>query len=311
MHHGARKNVAALRTVRTIIYNMIVGVTKGYKYKMRYVYAHFPINVNLEKNNETDRMEVEIRNFLGEKLVRRVIMADGVDVEASKNVKDELQLTGNDLEKVSQSAADIQQICRVRNKDIRKVRLPLQRACATFDGCRTALPGSQTRLANTLYSSWTVSTSRSVATLSRNKRKTLFQLWRKTDQGTLLHYGLRSASMKTGRFFADQNFINDFKKKDSLFCSLNVSATPHADYSNAQQCGFELFSYLIDTETTPHKHHIPVRCTTADTRFAPDVFSCTWSLKKGSDALSFSSCSQAPYPGDICCSLSLHAEKKD
>ncbi|KAG9684754.1 hypothetical protein KCU95_g14072, partial [Aureobasidium melanogenum] len=35
MHHGARKNVAALRTVRTIIYNMIVGVTKGYKYKMR------------------------------------------------------------------------------------------------------------------------------------------------------------------------------------------------------------------------------------------------------------------------------------
>ncbi|THY20057.1 ribosomal protein L6 [Aureobasidium pullulans] len=120
MHHGARKNVAALRTVRTIIYNMIVGVTKGYKYKMRYVYAHFPINVNLEKNNETGRMEVEIRNFLGEKLVRRVVMADGVEVEASKNVKDELQLTGNDLEKVSQSAADIQQICRVRNKDIRK-----------------------------------------------------------------------------------------------------------------------------------------------------------------------------------------------
>ena len=57
---------------------------------------------------------------MGEKPVRRVVMADGVEVEASKNVKDELQLTGNDLEKVSQSAADIQQICRVRNKDIRK-----------------------------------------------------------------------------------------------------------------------------------------------------------------------------------------------
>lgn len=60
------------------------------------------------------------RNFLGEKLVRKVVMAKGVDVEASKNQKDELQLTGNDLEAVSQSAADIQQICRVRNKDIRK-----------------------------------------------------------------------------------------------------------------------------------------------------------------------------------------------
>jgi len=99
---------------------MIIGVTKGYKYKMRYVYAHFPINVNLEKNNETGLWEVEIRNFLGEEITRRVVMHEGVDVEASKNVKDELQLSGNDLENVSQSAADIQQICRVRNKDIRK-----------------------------------------------------------------------------------------------------------------------------------------------------------------------------------------------
>ena len=57
---------------------------------------------------------------MGEKIVRRVTMADGVEVEASKNVKDELVLTGNSLENVSQSAADIQQICRVRNKDIRK-----------------------------------------------------------------------------------------------------------------------------------------------------------------------------------------------
>ena len=63
------------------------------------------------------------RNFIGEKLVRRVAMQPGVEVEISKNQKDELVLLGNDLENVSQSAADIQQICRVRNKDIRKVRL--------------------------------------------------------------------------------------------------------------------------------------------------------------------------------------------
>lgn len=48
-------------------------------------------------------------------------MLPGVDVETSKNQKDELQLTGNSLENVSQSAADIQQICQVKNKDIRKV----------------------------------------------------------------------------------------------------------------------------------------------------------------------------------------------
>jgi hypothetical protein len=95
LHHGSRKSVATLRTVRTLINNLIIGVTKGYKYKMRYVYAHFPINVNIEKNNETDQYEVEIRNFIGEKLVRRVVMRPGVNVEASKNQKDELQLTGN------------------------------------------------------------------------------------------------------------------------------------------------------------------------------------------------------------------------
>ncbi|KAI9887406.1 MAG: hypothetical protein M1823_000743 [Watsoniomyces obsoletus] len=120
LHHGARKNIAALRTVRTLVNNLIIGVTKGFKYKMRYVYAHFPINVNIDKNNDTGLYEVEIRNFIGEKIVRRVTMHEGVDVEISKNMKDEIQLTGISLENVSQSAADIQQICRVRNKDIRK-----------------------------------------------------------------------------------------------------------------------------------------------------------------------------------------------
>lgn len=61
LHHGARKGVATLRTVRTIINNLMIGVTRGFKYKMRYVYAHFPINVNIEPNPETGRAVVEIR----------------------------------------------------------------------------------------------------------------------------------------------------------------------------------------------------------------------------------------------------------
>merc|ERR1712059_43774 len=60
------------------------------------------------------------QELLGEKLVRRVTMRPGVEVAASANQKDQIELSGNDLENVSQCAADIQQICRVRNKDIRK-----------------------------------------------------------------------------------------------------------------------------------------------------------------------------------------------
>lgn len=118
VHNSDRKHVAALRTVNSLISNLITGVTKGYKYKMRYVYAHFPINVNVVENDGAKY--IEIRNFLGDKKVRQVPVREGVSIEFSANQKDEIILSGNSVENVSQNAADIQQICRVRNKDIRK-----------------------------------------------------------------------------------------------------------------------------------------------------------------------------------------------
>jgi len=95
---------------------MITGVTKKYQYKMRFVYAHFPINVTIN----TTGSSVEIRNFLGEKRVRHVKMLPGVKVEKTTNVKDEIALIGTDLELVSRSAALINQATLVRKKDIRK-----------------------------------------------------------------------------------------------------------------------------------------------------------------------------------------------
>merc|ERR1712053_61663 len=94
----------------------IVGVIKGYKYKMRAVYAHFPINCAISENGSL----VEVRNFLGEKYIRKVRMHEGVNCKNSEGQKDELILTGNDLEAVSQSVALIQQSTTVKNKDIRK-----------------------------------------------------------------------------------------------------------------------------------------------------------------------------------------------
>jgi large subunit ribosomal protein L9e len=57
---------------------------------------------------------------LGEKFLRVVPMSEGVTVEISKAMKDELYVSGNDIEAVSKSAARIQQCTTVKNKDIRK-----------------------------------------------------------------------------------------------------------------------------------------------------------------------------------------------
>mmetsp|Transcript_1016 Transcript_1016/g.1584 ORF Transcript_1016/g.1584 Transcript_1016/m.1584 type:complete len:193 (+) Transcript_1016:32-610(+) len=112
---GLKKKNAAVRTVCSHINNMINGVTKGYRYKMRFVYAHFPVNVSITKNNTV----IEIRNFLGEKRVRYVTMKPDVTVDFTSE-KDEIAIEGIDIENVSQSAALIHLNTRVRNKDIRK-----------------------------------------------------------------------------------------------------------------------------------------------------------------------------------------------
>ena len=56
---------------------------------MRAVYAHFPINCAISENGTL----VEVRNFLGEKFIRKVRMHEGVTCENSKDQKVEYFIT--------------------------------------------------------------------------------------------------------------------------------------------------------------------------------------------------------------------------
>merc|ERR1712127_746408 len=92
------------------------GVMKKFEYRMRLVYAHFPINATVTNGGKT----LELRNYLGEKRVRVINMLEGVKVEKSAATKDELVIIGADIDLTSRSAALIRQSCLCKNKDIRK-----------------------------------------------------------------------------------------------------------------------------------------------------------------------------------------------
>ena len=55
---------------------MIRGVTTGFKFRMRLAYKHFPIMTNIINGNKT----IEIKNFIGEKIVRKIQAREGVTV---------------------------------------------------------------------------------------------------------------------------------------------------------------------------------------------------------------------------------------
>lgn len=105
-----KKRMALVGTVKSHIGNMLTGVTKGFTYKLKIVYAHFPMNVKVA--NE----EVLVENFGGERRPRKIVIPSTVKAEVAG---DDIVVKGIDLEEVSQAAANIQQATLIKKKDPR------------------------------------------------------------------------------------------------------------------------------------------------------------------------------------------------
>lgn len=105
-----RKVKALIGTNVAYLRNMIDGVTKGYTYKLKVVYAHFPITVKVEGK------KVLVQNFLGERAPRVSKIIGNVEVKVDGA---DITVTGIDVDDVSRTAANMEQTCRITGRDRR------------------------------------------------------------------------------------------------------------------------------------------------------------------------------------------------
>lgn len=105
-----KKEASLVGTIYSHIQNMITGVTKGYTYKLKIVFSHFPISVKMKGNM------VSIENFTGERSPRWAKAMGDVKVSVKE---DDVIVQGINIEDVSQTAANIERATKVKRKDPR------------------------------------------------------------------------------------------------------------------------------------------------------------------------------------------------
>ena len=107
-----RFNKAYIGTMASHIRNMINGVVNGFRKEMIIVFAHFPMRVEVDKN----RKVVIINNFVGSRAPRIAKIVGNTDVRVEG---DRIIIEGPSKEDVSQTAANIRQATKIKDKDSR------------------------------------------------------------------------------------------------------------------------------------------------------------------------------------------------
>jgi len=108
----ARSDRAIVGTWAAHVRNMIAGMERGYEYKLKIIYSHFPLSVKLVGR------EVHISNFVGEKSARIAkIFGDQTKVDIQKEF---IIVSGPSKDAVGQTCANIERACRLPNRDRRR-----------------------------------------------------------------------------------------------------------------------------------------------------------------------------------------------
>jgi large subunit ribosomal protein L6 len=105
-----KKEASLVGTIYSHIKNMITGVQKGFTYKIKIVFSHFPITVKVKDK------AVLVENFGGERNPRKAKIVGNTKVKIQS---EDVILQDINLEDVSQTAANIEQATKVKRKDPR------------------------------------------------------------------------------------------------------------------------------------------------------------------------------------------------
>lgn len=95
-------------TAEAVMRNMLEGVSNGYTRKLKLLYAHFPITIEVKGS------DIAVKNFLGEKQPRKTDLVGSTKVTAKGQA---VEVSGPDKEAVGQTIANLKSAMRIRDKD--------------------------------------------------------------------------------------------------------------------------------------------------------------------------------------------------
>ena len=107
---GTKREKTIVGSFESHIKNMVKGVLNPHIYTLKICSGHFPMNVSVSGN------DFVIKNFLGESVPRKIIIREGVTVKVNGT---EIVVTSADKELAGQTAAKIETLCRITNRDRR------------------------------------------------------------------------------------------------------------------------------------------------------------------------------------------------
>lgn len=107
---STKSDKKTMNTTASHITNMIMGVKDKFEYELKICSGHFPMSVKQEGK------KVIIKNFLGEKVDRKVDILPGVEMEIKQNM---ITIKSVDKELAGQTAANFEKATKIKGRDKR------------------------------------------------------------------------------------------------------------------------------------------------------------------------------------------------